>query len=392
MKGIHSHWARQYRPLMTQGVTRGLLRAAAVGLLASGTSVVDRKYIQLSSVFIKGCEFLQDLVGGLGPDKRWKRHAFAALGLLAVLMGTAQPSRADDDEAGEIAFASDRAGNMDIWVMNADGTNPVQLTNDPLPEVFPAWSPDGTKIAFVRGARMSGEQEIWVMKADGTRQRQLTFNREDDIMPTWSPDGRKIAFVRFLLGDPPNGEVYVMNANGKGERNLTNNPAPFEFKPDWSPDGKQIAFDSDRDLSSDPEECGAAVHTMRPNGKYLRRLTDVPQQAFSPAWSPDGEDLVFSDNACRGESDLFVMKADGTGFMQLFETLENEAHATWSPDGQRIAFGRVVLDDQGFVPGSGEIYVIGKDGEGLTNLTNYPGADDQHPDWAPEQDEEQDGD
>jgi TolB protein len=303
--------------------------------------------------------------------------AIVAAGVLALLMGVgAKPAEAaSSGDKGKIAFASDRAGNMDIWVMNADGTNLVQLATNSDREVFPAWSPDGQKIAFVRGER-GPSQEIWLMNDDGTGQKQLTFNGEQDIMPAWSPNGSNIAFVR--IDSSSNAEVYVMSAAGGEEQNLTNSPDAFDEKPTWSPNGKQIAFDSDRS--------GAfAVHTMRSNGKYLRQLTDDSLSAFDPAWSPSGDKLAFSDNGCCGESDLFVMKADGTGVTQLFETPENETHATWSPDGKRIAFERfqVTGNEKSFVPNSGEIYVIGEHGEGLTNLTNEPGSDDQLPDWSP---------
>jgi TolB protein len=301
--------------------------------------------------------------------------AALAASLLAVI-AAAEPSQAAPQGAkGKIAFASDRAGNMDIWVMNDDGMNPVQLTTTSDREVFPAWSPDGQKIAFVRGERGPG-QDIWLMNADGTGQKQLTFNGEQDIMPAWSPNGSNIAFVR--VDSSFNAEVYVMNATGGEEQNLTNSPYAFDEKPSWSPNGKQIAFVSDRS--------GAfAVHTMRSNGKYLRQLTDDSLSAFDSDWSPSGDKLAFSDNGCCGESDLFVMKDDGTGVTQLFETPENDTHATWSPDGKRIAFERFKLtgNEKSFVPNSGEIYVIGEDGEGLTNLTNEPGSDDQLPDWSP---------
>ena len=101
-------------------------------------------------------------------------------------------------------------------------------------------------------------------------------------------------------------------------------------------------------------------------------------------WSPEGDKLAFSDHACTDESDLFVMNADGTGVRQLFETRANETEATWSPDGKKIAFDRFKLtSDLGFVPGSGEIYVVGDNGKSLTNLTKYPDAGDEHPDWSP---------
>jgi TolB protein len=178
-----------------------------------------------------------------------------------------------------------------------------------------------------------------------------------------------------------------MDSDGSNPTNLTNDPAQ-DSDPDWSPDGAQIAFNSDR--GGAPFE-KSAVYTMRADGTgEASRLTDFNLNAYAPAWSPEGDKLAFSDEGCLecGESDLFVMKANGKGVAQLFETPENETGATWSPDGERIAFERFLLDDQGLlVSGSGEIYVIGEDGGGLTNLTNYPDADDENPDWAPEQDD-----
>jgi tol-pal system beta propeller repeat protein TolB len=311
--------------------------------------------------------------------------AALAAGLL-ILIAAGEPLQAAPGDKGKIAFASDRAGNMDIWVMNADGTNPVQLTNDPLPEVFPTFSPDGNKIAFARGERAGAE--IHVMNANGTGQTQLTSNAMGDAQPAWSPDGTQIAFLR--VEQPTlDREIYVMNANGSGERDLTNDPPPadpadfppFDIEPAWSPDGTQIAFSSDRSSES-PEPC-LAVYTMSPNGTDIRKLTADSMEAFSPAWSPEGDKLAFSDHACTGESDLFVMNPDGTGVRQLFETRANETGATWSPDGKKIAFDRFKLTSVGIVPGTGEIYVVGENGKSLQNLTKYPGADDEHPDWSP---------
>jgi Tol biopolymer transport system component len=257
--------------------------------------------------------------------------AAALAASLLILIAAGEPVQAVPAAKAKIAFASDRAGNMDIWVMNADGTG----------------------------------------------QTQLTRNEMGDGQPTWSPDGTEIAFLRVELPSL-NREIYVMNADGAGERDLTNDPA-FDFEPDWSPDGTQITFSSDRG----GEACAAAVYTISPDGTDIRKLTADSLEAFGAAWSPEGDKLAFSDHLCTGESDLFVMNADGMGVMQLFETRANETGATWSPDGKKVAFERFNLSRNGLVPNSGEIYVSAADGKGLTNLTNYPGADDEHPDWSP---------
>ena len=313
--------------------------------------------------------------------------AAALAASLLTLIAAGEPVQAGPGTTGKIAFASDRAGNLDIWVMNADGTNPVQMTTDPLLERSPSWSPDGRKIVFTRGERAGSE--IFVMNADGTGQpQQLTFNMVGEGSPTWSPDGTKITYTR--RDTFTNSEVYVMDADGTGVRNLTNDPA-FDFEPDWSPNGKRIAFTSDRS-GGDVRFEASAVHTMRPDGTQLRKLTDDNLEAFSPAWSPTGDKLAFSDHLLHGESDLFVMEANGKGVTQLCVkdatelcgTPENDTGATWAPDGGKIAFELFVLDSQGaVVPESGEIYAIGADGGPLTNLTDNPNSVDETPDWSP---------
>ena len=134
-----------------------------------------------------------------------------------------------------IAFNSNRDGNFEIYVMNADGTSVTRLTTNNAYDREPAWSPDGSKIAFV--SRRDGNYEIYVMNANGSGQTNLSHNSADDADVAWSP-GSKIAFASNRDG---NWEVYVMNANGSGQTRLTNNPAVDGY-PTWSPDGSKIAF------------------------------------------------------------------------------------------------------------------------------------------------------
>jgi hypothetical protein len=140
-------------------------------------------------------------------------------------------------ENGKIAFSSDRdrENNFEIYVMNADGSNPTRLTNNHVSDGFASWSPDGTKIAFHNSTRLGNNFEIYIMNAaDGSGQTRLTNNPASDASPSWSPDGTKIAFASDR-DDPPNYEIYIMNAaDGSGQTRLTNNPA-YDILPDWGP-------------------------------------------------------------------------------------------------------------------------------------------------------------
>ena len=135
------------------------------------------------------------------------------------------------------SFKATRTGNYDLFVMDADGANPINLTNEPSFDYYAAWSPDGTKIAF--SSDRDGNIEIYVMNADGSNPIRLTTDPADDLVPRWSPDGTKFAFYSNRDG---NYEIYVMDADGSNQTRLTNTPAD-EFDPAWSPDGGQIVFD-----------------------------------------------------------------------------------------------------------------------------------------------------
>ncbi|MGH2765470.1 MAG: TolB family protein, partial [Actinomycetota bacterium] len=139
----------------------------------------------------------------------------------------------DDDPAwspdgSKIAFSTDRDGNLEIYVMNAaDGSGQTNLTNDGEDDREPGWAPDGSRIAF-RANR--GGFEIYVMNADGSGQTNLTNSPGGDVSPTWSPDGTRIAFATSRLGF---NEIFVMNADGSGQTDLTNNLPASDGSPDW---------------------------------------------------------------------------------------------------------------------------------------------------------------
>jgi len=269
---------------------------------------------------------------------------------------------AQTPQQGQITFASDRDGNDDIYVMDADGKNTRRLTNNPAFDGLPAGSPDGQRIAFA--SDRDGNGEIYVMDAEGKNPRNLTSNPAFDGLPAWSPDGRKIAFHSDREG---NFEVYVMDADGKNPRNLTNNPAGDGW-PAWSPDGRRIAFFSERDGNFE-------IYVMDADGNNQRNLTNNPAREDSLSWSPDGQQIAFgSDRDDRGGNfEIYVMDVDGKNQTNLTNNPAGDGGPAWSPDGQSLVFtsGR---------DGNFEIYVMDTDGNNQRNLTNNP-ANDRQPNW-----------
>jgi WD40 repeat protein len=186
-------------------------------------------------------------------------------------------------------------GNFDIYVSNADGTNPIRLTAERV-DHSPVWSPDGTQIAYVHG--WDEQAQIWVMNANGSGSHQVTDRRGPNLFPSWSPDGTKIAFVSF---DGSNADIYLMSADGSSVKRLTDDPA-HEDQPAWSPDGHQIAFSSEG--GGNP-----GIYLMSPDGTGVTQLLEDPDPAnLGFAWSPDGAKMaVVSIRGPGNDRNVYVL-------------------------------------------------------------------------------------
>jgi Tol biopolymer transport system component len=295
--------------------------------------------------------------------------------VLACVMAFAAPAEAAFAGAnGKIAFDSLRGVNpqcsipncnFDIYAMNPDGSGMTQLTTNPAYDREPAWSADGTKIAFVSsrddpnpGGCSPCIREIYVMNADGTGQTRVTTDSLVDENPSWSPDGQKIVFQRtdtdcFQGGDLT---VHVVNADGTGETEIANGASPG-----WSPDGQKILVYS---------PCTNSMFTVNPDGSHPGPLpVSAPFGFGAPSWAPDGMTLAYSKASGTGSA-LYLRAGNGTEFPLTSDGLNGEEPA-WSPDGTKIAFQR-----------GSEIYSMNADGSGVSNLTN-DGEYSNFPSWQP---------
>jgi Tol biopolymer transport system component len=280
--------------------------------------------------------------------------------------------------AGRIVFVSNRDGNAEIYVMDADGSNQTRLTNnfEQMDDNLPAWSADGSKIAFVSN-RDGYQPEIYVMNADGSNQTRLTNDQAGDYYPVWSPDGQKIAFVSDRDGKY---KTCVMNADGSYQTCLSNSelgnisPSLGMYGVDtanmgvsWSPDGQKIIYSSRRSGN-------AKIYVMNNDGGSQASLTN-DWGDIDPDWSPDGQEIVFVSER-EGHPVIYTMKADGSAQTRLANTIEGGSSSpAWSADGRHITF-------QSNQAGNYEIYVMAADGSNLTRLTDNQ-AEDWNPDWAP---------
>ena len=206
--------------------------------------------------------------------------------LMAVLTSVEQSAEA------QIAFSSDRGGAFDIYAMEEDGSNVIQLTNHPRVDSTPAWSPDGRRIAFSslrdEPPNTHGNAEIYIMDADGGNPTRLTQEPNIDTLPAWSPYGNRIAFASNRHGT---GDIYVMNADGGNVTRLTlddSNKSPLDWAPAWSPNGRFIAFESTRGGR------GSDIWVMNADGTRPVQLSKHGAHDTAPTWSPDGKQIAFA--------------------------------------------------------------------------------------------------
>jgi len=258
-----------------------------------------------------------------------------------------------------ITFDSDRDDNREIYVMGPDGSDPINLSNNPTDDRNPVWSPDGSQIAFV--SDRDGGPFLYVMNADGSNVRQLTTENGSD-WPDWSQDGRKITYTA-------NDDIYSINVDGSQESvNLTNSPEK-DNQSVWSPDSKQIVW-----LVGDGNE-NRNIFVMNANGKNVRQLTQ-DNNVSDVTWTVDGQIFTHWKNGDVGCFNC-VMDADGSNVRDAGGKGEIQNYLPfWTLDGNRVelANGDILTSDD-------EIYLVSEIYPDIfLNLTNNP-SNDRNADW-----------
>ena len=288
------------------------------------------------------------------------------LAVVVALVAAGAASAAFPGRNGKIAFSrsTDVALHYDVSTMRSDGTVKRNITSSATDEFDPAWSADGKRFAYVRGA--GGNFDVFTMEADGSNRIRVAGGQGVQWEPAWAPDGTKLVFSSDADGDF---EICVVDLATGVITQLTSN-AVSDGQPVWSKQGR-IAFASESD--SDLE-----LYTMKPDGSDLRQVTHNLVPDAAPNWAPGGVRLAF----VRGvgvKSEIYVIRVDGTrAARRLTRNQKTDSAPAWSPNGRKLAFQRQ-WDETDL---SGRIWTMLRDGT-IQRVRTPRSSDAKQPDWQP---------
>lgn len=265
----------------------------------------------------------------------------------------------------KIAMVCNRTRNKEIYSMDFDGSNVRELTHHRSVTLTPAWSPDGTKIAYsliAKNKRNVKNTNLYEFDFRTSRIKMLSDRTGINSGAHYHPDGKKIALTMSFLGNP---EVMIFDPDSKSVTRLTNS-AGVDVDPNWAPDGKHISFVSNR--------AGAPmVYRMNADGSDVRRLTFAGSYNATPSWSPQNNKIAFA-GWIDGRFDIFLMNPDGTNIERLTKNQGNNEDPSFSPDGNFVVFSSNRA-------GQKNIYAMNIDGTFVKRLT-YGLGDCVSPRWS----------
>ena len=302
------------------------------------------------------------------------------MGCFIFAAACSNSSRALEDElpeaTGGIAFVSDRSGNWDIYLVKPTGGSVAQLTDHPTVDSDPDWSADGRQIAF--RSRRDGSSDIFVMGADGSDPvnliRDPADSLDDEFAPRWHPDG--FTFSLYTDRYPPRGscksgfhQIALLRTEEDDQSIDLFETIPGEqTSSSWSPDGRNLVFSS-MCLNSNVD-----LYLYDAQSGDTRILVNEPFSEKDPAWSHNGQFLAYAANM-DGNFDIYLLDLETKRSTRLTNHPAKDTQPAWSPDDSQIAF--VTNRD-----GNQEVYIMEVDGSNTYNLTQHP-ADDWYPAWSP---------
>jgi PKD repeat protein len=295
--------------------------------------------------------------GGTSTDAN-PVHQFAAAGQYTVTLTVTNVAGSDSETAvvdvqaaapqvnitGEFAFVTNRDGNNEIYVVNADGSNPVNVSSNGADDTDPAWSPDGTRLAFT--SNRQGDFDLHILNISDGTVTQITFDSTDDTQPRWSPDGSRLAYTRTSGG---NSDIYFVNLSD-------NSTSPWlatdanESYPTWSPDGSQIAYESGQEIFvANVNDTNTATN-----------ITNDAGNDTQPSWGADNL-IAFASNR-DGDFEIHIMGADGSNVQKLTDNNVSDGFPNWVPNGNRIVYTSELATDGSGGASNLNIYTMRSDG------------------------------